>query len=84
MNTSEAPAWLRRQNRFQMLFHTPNVVGSARQVRLWTAKKYSDSRNLRSPCPGWPRRDCAAATTGKVLAQSSSVIRVSIASAVYC
>jgi hypothetical protein len=37
-NASNTPAWLRRQKRFQMLFHLPKVAGSARQVMLWTAK----------------------------------------------
>jgi hypothetical protein len=35
---SNTPAWLRRQKRFQTLFHLPKVAGSARQVMLWTAK----------------------------------------------
>jgi hypothetical protein len=37
-NASNTPAWLSRQKRFQMLFHLPNVGGSARQVMLWTEK----------------------------------------------
>jgi hypothetical protein len=37
-NASNTPAWLRRQKRFQTLFHWPNMAGSARQVMLWTAK----------------------------------------------
>jgi len=35
---SKTPAWLSRQNRFQMLFQLLNSAGSARQVTLWTVK----------------------------------------------
>ena len=37
-NTSNTPAWLSRQNRFQMLFQLPNSAGSARHVMLCTVK----------------------------------------------
>jgi len=33
-NISKTPDWLRRQNRFQMLFQLPNRSGNARQVTL--------------------------------------------------
>jgi hypothetical protein len=54
------------------------------QVRLWTVKKCSASMNLRSFRPGWPRRDWAAAKTCNVIAQSSSVIPVSITGVPCC
>jgi len=31
---SNTPVWLRRQKRFQTLFHLPNSTGNARQVML--------------------------------------------------
>ena len=37
-NTSNTPAWLSRQNRFQTLFQLPKYAGKARQVMLWTVK----------------------------------------------
>jgi hypothetical protein len=37
-NTSNTPARLSRQKRFQTLFHLPNSAGSARQVMLCTVK----------------------------------------------
>jgi len=37
--TSNVPALLSRQNRFQMLFHLPNSAGMARQPRLFTVKR---------------------------------------------
>jgi hypothetical protein len=33
--TSNTPARLRRQKRFQMLFQGPNAAGRARQMMLW-------------------------------------------------
>jgi hypothetical protein len=47
-------------------------------------EKCGASRNLRSFRPGWPRRDWAAAKTCNVIAQSSSVIPVSIAGVPCC
>lgn len=57
-SASKTPVRLRRQNRFQMLSscRTPYSVGRARQVMLWSVKKWIASRKLRSSCPGSPPR----------------------------
>jgi len=69
-------ALVERGGRLRM-FHVPNVRAS--QVRLWTVKKWSASKNLRSLWPGSPLRDCAASNTSSTIDQSSSVIPVSMA-----
>src|SRR3954470_24131460 len=76
---SNTPAWLRRQKRFHTEFQFPNASGRARQVMLWTAKKCSASRKRRSLRPLAPRRERQARNTSSTVAQSSSVIRVSMA-----
>jgi hypothetical protein len=75
---SNTPAWLKRQKRFQIEFQFPNVSGRARQVMLWTEKKWSASRNVRSFRPLPPRRERQARNTSRTVSQSSSVIRVSM------
>jgi hypothetical protein len=64
---------------FQTLFQLPKSFGRARQVMLWTVKKCTASRNLRSSCPGSPRLDRAASNTSSTIVQSRSVIPVSMA-----
>jgi len=75
---SNTPAWLKRQKRFQIEFQFPNVSGRARQVMLWTEKKWSASRKVRSFRPLPPRRERQARNTSRTVSQSSSVIRVSM------
>src|SRR3954466_4722658 len=75
---SNTPAWLKRQKRFQTEFQYPNASGRARQVMLWTAKSCSASRKRRSLRPFAPRRERQARNTSSTVAQSSSVIRVSM------
>jgi hypothetical protein len=68
----------------------PDAVPSPERRRkrppgqIMDGEKCGASRNLRSFRPGWPRRDWAAAKTCKVIVQSSSVIRVSIAGVPCC
>jgi len=76
---SKTPVRLSRQNRFQTLFHLPNSAGSARQVTLWTVKWCRASRKRRSSRPLSPRRERAARNASSAIAQSCSVILVSIA-----
>src|SRR5690349_19544859 len=75
---SNTPAWLKRQKRFQIEFQFPNASGRARQVMLWTEKEWSASRKVRSFRPLAPRRERQARNTSSTVAQSSSVIRVSM------
>src|ERR687883_1222307 len=75
---SNTPARLRRQKRFQIEFQFPNASGRARQVTLWTAKKWMASRKRRSSRPLAPRRERQARNTSSTLVQSSSVMWVSM------
>src|SRR3954453_23321228 len=76
---SNTPAWLRRQKRFHTEFQFPNASGRARQVMLWTAKYASASKKRRLLRPLAPRRERQARNSSSTVAQSSSVIRVSMA-----
>jgi hypothetical protein len=60
---SEVPVRPGRQNRSQTPFQLPNSAGSARRVRLWTAKRCSASGKRRSSRPLPPRRERAARGT---------------------
>src|SRR3954470_22015755 len=75
---SNTPAWLKRQKRFHTEFQCPNAAGRARHVMLWTQKECTASRKIRSFRPLAPRRERQARKTSSTVAQSSSVIRVSM------
>src|SRR3954469_8817688 len=75
---SNTPAWLKRQKRFHTEFQFPHAAGRARHVMLWTGKEGSASRKIRSLAPLGPRRERQARKTSSTVAQSSSVIRVSM------
>src|SRR3954465_13984515 len=75
---SNTPAWLKRQKRFHTEFQFPHAAGRARQVMLWTEKECTASRKIRSFRPLLPRRERTARNTSSTVAQSSSVIRVSM------
>src|SRR4051794_9574828 len=75
---SNTPAWLKRQKRFHTEFQFPHAAGRARQVMLWTQKSCTASRKIRSFRPLAPRRERQARNTSSTVAQSSSVIRVSM------
>src|SRR3954451_11598448 len=75
---SNTPAWLKRQKRFHTEFQFPHAAGRARQVMLWTQKECTASRKIRSFRPLAPRRERQARNTSSTVAQSSSVIRVSM------
>src|SRR3954451_7182602 len=75
---SNTPAWLKRQKRFHTEFQFPHAAGRARQVMLWTQKECTASRKRRSFRPLAPRRERQARNTSSTVAQSSSVIRVSM------
>src|SRR5215210_6717282 len=75
---SNTPAWLKRQKRFHTEFQFPHSAGRARQVMLGTQKSCTASRKIRSFRPLAPRRERQARNTSSTVAQSSSVIRVSM------
>src|SRR5215471_15817832 len=75
---SNTPRCDSRQNRFHTLFQGPNSAGKARQVMLWTVKKCNASKNLRSLRPLSPRRERAARNASTTIAQSASLIPVSM------
>src|SRR3954470_9650460 len=75
---SNTPAWLKRQKRFHTEFQFPHAAGRARHVMLWTQKECTASRKIRSFRPLAPRRERQARKTSSTVAQSSSVIRVSM------
>jgi hypothetical protein len=77
-NASNAPLWLKRENRLQTLFQLPNSAGNARQETLLTVKKCIASRNLRSSRPLSPRRERHDRKSSIAKSHSSSVIFVSI------
>jgi hypothetical protein len=77
---SNTPALLKRSKRFHTVFQAPNRSGSARQRTFSTVKKCSASRNSRSSAALRPRRGKHARNTVRVFSQSSSLIRVDMAS----
>jgi hypothetical protein len=77
-SASNVPPCDRRQNRFRTLFQSPNSAGGARQVMLCSVKQCNASRKRRSSRPFCPRREHAAWNNSRTIAQSSSVIRVSM------